>query len=165
MNKLIADQDVATAARLKGVGSNGIANFIMSIFKTDSMKINLLLIISIFTIGLKAQTSIKGTVKDAKTGETLIGCNVYLQGTTIGTTTDLDGNYLMANVSVGSYNLIASYISYNQQINRVSVEKNQSSVSDFNLEAVTVSINEVTVTARKRQNTEMSMISALKSQD
>jgi len=39
------------------------------------------------------QRTITGIVTDAQTGETLPGVNVYVKGTTIGTSTDLNGNY------------------------------------------------------------------------
>ncbi len=58
--------------------------------------------------------SVEGTITDAKTGETLIGCNVLMQGTTKGTVTDLDGHYVLDNLSAGIYNLVVSYISYDQ---------------------------------------------------
>jgi hypothetical protein len=135
--------------------------------KSDFLMKNIftLAILLISLQNIVSQSIIKGTVKDTQTGETLIGCNVILQGTTIGAVTDLDGNYTISNVQAGSYNLVASYISYNQKINRVDVPKNSTVELNFDLEPATVSINEVKVTARKRQNTEMSMISTLKSQD
>lgn len=40
-----------------------------------------------------AQTTVQGTVTDAKTEEPLPGVNVAVQGTTIGTSTDVDGRY------------------------------------------------------------------------
>lgn len=41
-------------------------------------------------------TEISGTVTDASTGETLPGVNVVLQGTETGTSTDIDGRYLVS---------------------------------------------------------------------
>ncbi|MFM7903149.1 MAG: carboxypeptidase-like regulatory domain-containing protein, partial [Bacteroidota bacterium] len=41
----------------------------------------------------QAQVVLKGIVKDAKTGETLIGANVVVKGTTIGAQTDFDGKF------------------------------------------------------------------------
>ncbi len=43
---------------------------------------------------LKPQKSVKGTVTDSN-GETLPGVTVVVKGTTIGTTTDMDGNYTL----------------------------------------------------------------------
>ena len=55
---------------------------------------------------------IAGTVKDKRTGEALIGCNVVLEGTTIGAATDIDGRYIILNVPPGTYTLIASMVGY-----------------------------------------------------
>lgn len=40
-----------------------------------------------------AQTTVRGTVTEAATGMPVIGASVMVQGTTVGTITDLDGNY------------------------------------------------------------------------
>lgn len=53
--------------------------------------------------------TVTGVVKDAK-GETLIGVNVLLKGTTTGTITDFDGNFTLNVPSNGI--LVVSYIGY-----------------------------------------------------
>jgi len=45
-----------------------------------------------------AQTTITGTVKDAKSGETLPGANIKISRKAVGTTTDFDGKFVL-NVS------------------------------------------------------------------
>ncbi|MCX6135820.1 MAG: TonB-dependent receptor [Ignavibacteriales bacterium] len=64
--------------------------------------------------GLLAGTNgkIAGTVKDKKTGEPLIGCNVLLEGTTMGAGTDLDGRYTILNVPPGTYVLNVTIVGY-----------------------------------------------------
>lgn len=58
-----------------------------------------------------AQTAIKGTVTDENNGLTLPGVSVAIKGTTLGTITDIDGNY---SLSVRSSNdiLVFSFIGY-----------------------------------------------------
>jgi iron complex outermembrane receptor protein len=64
-----------------------------------------------------SQTTVSGVVSDASTNETLIGANVLVQGTSIGTITDIDGSYSL-NVPAGSNVLEISYAGYaNQSIN------------------------------------------------
>src|SRR5690606_19848821 len=47
-----------------------------------------------------AQTGkIAGTITDAESGETLVGVNVLIEGTTQGSVTDVDGYYVILNVS------------------------------------------------------------------
>ena len=51
-----------------------------------------------------AQTTVTGLVKDAQTGETLLGANVKVSGKAIGTTTDFDGNYSIGAEEVDPHN-------------------------------------------------------------
>ena len=49
-----------------------------------------------FVTALYAQThTVSGTVIDKDANEPLIGANVLIKGTTIGTVTDLDGKYTL----------------------------------------------------------------------
>ena len=54
----------------------------------------------------KGQGVIKGVITDAKTHETIVGANVILQGTTMGASSDLDGNYEIKNIPEASAILI-----------------------------------------------------------
>lgn len=50
-------------------------------------------LLGVFVTALYAQThTVSGTVIDKDANEPLIGANVLIKGTTIGTVTDLDGN-------------------------------------------------------------------------
>ncbi len=60
---------------------------------------------------LFAQRQITGTITDATTGDPLIGATVLVKGTTIGTVSDISGNYTI-NVSGDDAVLIFSYIGY-----------------------------------------------------
>jgi len=129
------------------------------------MKYILLIVIGL-VIGVNgiAQTGvIKGNIKDGNTNETLIGATVVIQGTTIGSTTDFDGNFRIERVNPGSYNLVVSFISYDTQIIRVEIAKGEEKTLDVALKTATVDIAEVEVVAKRRDNTEISMLSNLKS--
>jgi TonB-linked SusC/RagA family outer membrane protein len=65
----------------------------------------------LFISSLGAQTTINGTVKDEESGELLIGATVRVLGTTVGTSTDIDGNFQL-NVPEGKDSLQVSYIGY-----------------------------------------------------
>lgn len=55
--------------------------------------------------------TVKGVVKDSKTGETLPGVNVIVKNSSRGDVTDFDGNYTIANVPKGAI-LVFSYLGY-----------------------------------------------------
>ena len=65
---------------------------------------------------------LKGTVRDAETGESLPGANVYIEGVKRGATTDLDGQFAIANVGTGSHTLVVSFIGYKEHRSPVVVE-------------------------------------------
>lgn len=69
--------------------------------------------------------AISGRVIDLASGEALAGVEVCLEGTSQKAHTDFDGNFKIENVKPGSYNLIASYISYNSSlIEKYDIDKN-----------------------------------------
>ncbi|MBK8498918.1 MAG: TonB-dependent receptor [Flavobacteriales bacterium] len=71
-------------------------------------------------LGARAQQyKLRGVVTDAGTGETLIGANVVLKGTTNGATTDLDGRFEMVLNELPPYTLVVSFVGYAPQEIRV----------------------------------------------
>ena len=71
-----------------------------------------LLVILLAIVTLKGQSRIDGQIVDKETGEPLIGVNVFISKTSIGTTTDKDGLYTIKNISNGRYELVISMIGY-----------------------------------------------------
>ncbi len=74
-----------------------------------------LLLVSLFSQLGNAQTekkSIKGKVIDATTKEPLPFVNVFLANTTTGTSSLADGTFHIEGISIGKYDLIASYVGY-----------------------------------------------------
>ena len=65
------------------------------------------------TSGAFAQKQVTGTVVDAA-GEPVIGASVIVKGTSTGTVTDLDGNFIIKNVPDNS-SLLISYVGYRNQ--------------------------------------------------
>lgn len=107
-----------------------------------------------------AQNTLKGVVIDSETNETIIGCNVLLQGTTMGNVTDLDGNFEIKNVANGSYNLVFSFISYEKHIEKVELSKNSTVNFTIKLKPTSNQIQDVVVIAQRRSDTELSMLAA-----
>jgi len=108
--------------------------------------------------------SIAGTVKDLKTKEPLIGTTIIIDGTSTGTATDADGNFKLSNLKPGNYDLKVTYISYMPEIvEKVKVESGKITIVDVSMKENVISLADVTVTAVRRTNTEISMISNIKS--
>jgi hypothetical protein len=66
---------------------------------------------------------VSGVVKDAETGETLIGVAVYERQLKVGATTDEKGNYQLE-LPLGSHSLQFSYIGYQTVTKTVTVGHN-----------------------------------------
>ncbi len=121
------------------------------------------ILLLIVFISQAQEGTIKGVITDAKTNESLIGTTVVIQGTTQGTITDFDGNFVITKVNPGNYNLVVSFISYETQVLRVEVTKDKETIVNVALAPATLDIGEVTVTAQKRTDTDISMLNSLKS--
>ena len=122
----------------------------------------ILIVLSSFNIGIAQTGSVKGTIEDAATGETLVGATVLIQGTNKGTITDMDGNYQLNDIAQGTYNLVISYVSYEQQIQRVEVRQNTITELSISLTPSSVEMDAVKIIASKRNDTEMSLISTMR---
>ena len=74
------------------------------------------LVIALLATGLMsyAQTTVKGTVKDAA-GNGVVGASVFVQGTHNGTIADMDGSYTLTNAKVGD-KIEFSCIGYASQV-------------------------------------------------
>ena len=112
------------------------------------------LIISFLT---QAQTGkIVGKIVDAKTGETLPGATVLIEGTTKGASADFDGNYSLGGLAPGKYTIIASYITYDNK-KFVDVEVKANDVTEFNItldQSSSQTLGEVVVQAEmNKENT------------
>ncbi|MFT5516536.1 MAG: hypothetical protein ACI80V_002669 [Rhodothermales bacterium] len=78
-----------------------------------SSVISALLILLTCTAGEAfSQGTIAGRITDAGNGESLIGVNVIVVGTSFGAATDLDGNFSIPSMRVGEYSVRVSYIGF-----------------------------------------------------
>ena len=55
---------------------------------------------------------VAGMVVDSATGEPVVGANVRVIGTDLGTTTDIDGEFFIINLPGGKYDVAVSYMGY-----------------------------------------------------
>ncbi|MEQ8704795.1 MAG: TonB-dependent receptor [Phaeodactylibacter sp.] len=79
-----------------------------------------------------AQGTVKGTATD-ENGEALIGATILLVGSSRGTATDFDGNYVLENVPAGEQQLRASYTGYGDFTKTITVRDGETVTLDFQL--------------------------------
>lgn len=99
-----------------------------------------------------AQTSgkIRGKVVDNETGEPLVGVSVSLEGTSFGASSDINGEYIILAVPVGTYTLDAKYIGYQEvSVSNVRVLNGLSVEQNFKMSSSAVQVNEVKIVAER----------------
>jgi len=105
---------------------------------------SLLFLLSIGSSVLAQETIVQGKVTDAASGDPLPFVNVFFKGTSIGTTTDFDGNYLLKS-SNPTDSLIASYVGYKPKSK--AVKKGVKQTINFQLIEELIGLQEVIVYA------------------
>ncbi|KAA9345657.1 TonB-dependent receptor [Adhaeribacter soli] len=98
-----------------------------------------------------ARYTISGYVRDARTGEELIGASIFVKELpNAGTQTNSYGFYSLS-IPEGNYHLVAQYIGYNAKSS--SVKLNQNTKLNFSLSGQETELQEVEVTStRKNEN-------------
>lgn len=104
--------------------------------------IGIFLLILIGNLAFAQSTKVRGKITDAKTGEALPLVNVFFVGTTIGMTTDFNGEYFLETREVVS-ELSASFVGYEPQT--VKINKGGFNTVDFRLNPSTIALDEVKV--------------------
>ena len=90
-----------------------------------------------------------GTIKDAQTGEPLVGANVMIEGTNFGAATNADGEYVILNISPGRYNIKFSFIGYETVVmQNVVIVVDQTTTLPVELNPQSIQVDEIIVTAR-----------------
>lgn len=106
-------------------------------------------LISLFlSVQLQAQGNISGTIKDSLANSSLIGANVFLVGTSMGSSTDFEGEYKVSRIPVGDYTLRISYLGYKSKTFNISVVNNRTLELDVMLVADIVEGETVVVSAQ-----------------
>lgn len=98
---------------------------------------------------------IAGKISDKTYGDAIIGASVSVQGLSIGTVTDVDGNFILNNVPTGEYVIEVKYIGFQQKnIEGVAVKAGQTTnVNVVMEESSSTKMDEVVITARLDRET------------
>ncbi len=114
---------------------------------------------------LSAQTgTIEGIVTDKKTGESIVGATVLLESLKKGASTDLDGKFRLEGIPSGKYILKASYISYEtEELTDVVSSPGKTVSLNIGMKESSTVLKEVTVSAIRKMDSELYMLSAQKS--
>lgn len=109
-------------------------------------KILFIAFIAFGSLSMVAQTTISGTVKDAKTGEFLPGANVKVSRKSVGTSTDFDGRFELKNADNLPFTIEISMIGYKTE--EVQITKKNQKV-EVSLSENETSLDEIVVSASR----------------
>lgn len=112
----------------------------------------LLLLSLCISFNVLAQTGdVRGFVYDKDNGEPIIFTNVYLEGTTYGSSTDINGFYSINKIPTGEYTIVCTYLGYDTT--KVDVSVGPGSVIDqkLYLSPAAIQIETVEISAEKQE--------------
>lgn len=93
------------------------------------------------TLSMAQTASISGSVVDEKK-QPLPFVSVAIQGTTQGTTSDIDGKYRISKVKAGKYTIVASFIGYGTVKKEISITEGENATLSFELIEDAILLNE-----------------------
>src|SRR5690606_12647298 len=93
-------------------------------------------------LGYAQETVIRGKVTDSNSGDPLPFVNVFFQNTTIGVTTDFEGNYELRSTSPTD-TLMATYVGYKSR--KKAINKGSAQTVNFQLEEDITRLQEIVI--------------------
>lgn len=108
------------------------------------INITLLILFTSFVFAQKG--TIRGRIYNSKTNEPLEFANIIIQGTNIGSTSDLDGNYIFTGIDPGFKQLVVSLVGFQTTLSpEIQVQGNQTTFLDIPVNETTQVLNEFVV--------------------
>ncbi len=90
--------------------------------------------------------TVVGTVTEAGTARPLVAVQISIEGTSLGTLTDVQGRYTLPNVPAGEVRLLATRIGYAQVQRTITVRDGATAAADLQMTETAVLLDEVVVT-------------------
>ncbi|HEY6438024.1 MAG TPA: TonB-dependent receptor, partial [Ignavibacteriaceae bacterium] len=92
---------------------------------------------------------LSGIITDSQTGEPLVGANIIIVESDLGAAANLNGSYVILNISPGNYDVKISYIGYETLlIKDVQIIVDQNTVLSVKLKPESIEVGEVVVVAQ-----------------
>ena len=117
------------------------------------VKIILIILFFLSSIQLSSQPknhhTITGNVYDEESGEPIPFVNVFLDGTTLGSSTDQNGKYIISNIPRGAYRIIVSMIGYQRDDRDLQLFDKSTITINFELTTYVYKLEEINVTTER----------------
>lgn len=123
----------------------------------------LLLLTLPFSFVFAQKGTIRGTILDKLSKETIIGANIKVDGSLLGAVTDVNGQFEIKGIEPGTYGLTVSYVSYKSiQLTDLAVVADKTTLINLELEEDLGELGEVTVVAARETNTDIAIIADIR---
>lgn len=114
------------------------------------MKFFFLMVVGCLSVGATAQTGeLRGKVLDSKTSEALPFAHIFINLTTLGTTSDAQGNYVLKNLPAGVHEVVYSFIGYTGYQTKVTVKAGESTTLEIRLVPLETQLETVVVSGSR----------------
>ena len=100
---------------------------------------------------INAQSIITGRVTDSRTGDPLVGVNIFFSRTTYGSTTDNNGFYTLDDIPPGRYELLVSMIGYKLVKESFQIDTDIKIDRDYKLVSQPIRMKEIVVSAKSNR--------------
>ncbi len=112
----------------------------------------ILLIFSALNVNAQKENyaSVRGFVYEAETGEPAMFCNAFLEGTTHGASTDINGYFLISQVPPGKYNLVITYLGFDTIRKPIELAAHQILTQNYNIKNSSVNLDMIEVNAERQ---------------
>ena len=118
--------------------------------KYETVTKYILLSVITLAVGFSQSVTISGVIKDSGTKKPLVGANVFIKETSLGTATIDNGSYKITNVNPGTYILKATYIGYESKEVEIAISAGENLEQDLELNYKTIEGKAIEVTAQAR---------------
>lgn len=99
-----------------------------------------------------AQTGVmRGHVYDEKSGEPILFGNVLVDGTTIGTTTDLNGFFTFPSLPIGKHKIVATFLGYDTAIIEVTITEGAIAYGQIFMKEGGIQLGTIDISAKREQ--------------
>jgi len=128
--------------------------------------LKLAVLVVTFIVGSDAMAqygNVRGFVYEEASGEPVIFTNVYLQGTSKGAATDVNGYFSITQIEPGNYTLMVTYLGYDSLKKDVSVQIGEIETLKLFLKKSSIQMATVEISAEKQEaktNVQISVIKA-----
>lgn len=148
------DSKTVERASAKRISTTTLTTFaaLKYLYMIQSARLLSTLLIIFTTLTAFSQSgTIRGFVYEQETGEAVIFTNVYLKGTTMGASTDVNGYFSITPIPPGEYTLMVTYLGFDTLRRDIRVEPNKINTLKLFLEKSSVQMKTVEISAAKQE--------------